>query len=165
VHNNDELRGVLNSGHARDNAFTVRTVGDDHEPRRFSTWAATAIALISELHATLASRSIHIEMRRVGLGETVEPLRLDKASHLPPLARKAALWAADNLDALRGADPAMPQGFSNRRADNWRPLLAIADRAAGHWPQRARKAALKLDRPDAGQTAALMLLPTSARHG
>ena len=29
----------------------------------------------------------------------------------------------------------------NRTADNWRLLLAIADRAGGEWPEKARKAA------------------------
>ena len=34
---NQELRGVLNAGHRRGGQIT-RTVGDDHEPRGFSTW-------------------------------------------------------------------------------------------------------------------------------
>ena len=32
----------------------------------------------------------------------------------------------------------------NRAADNWRPLLSIADLAGGEWPARARAAALDL---------------------
>jgi putative DNA primase/helicase len=36
----EELRGILNSGHTRDAAYVVRTVGDENEPRRFSTWIA-----------------------------------------------------------------------------------------------------------------------------
>jgi hypothetical protein len=36
----------------------------------------------------------------------------------------------------------MPDGIINREADNWRPLLAIADAAGGEWPERARKAAI-----------------------
>jgi hypothetical protein len=32
----------------------------------------------------------------------------------------------------------MPTGIYNRAADNWHPLLAVADRAGGDWPQRAR---------------------------
>ncbi|MCF6291294.1 MAG: hypothetical protein L3J03_09915, partial [Desulfobacterales bacterium] len=32
VQDNDELRGVLNSGHTRETAFVIRTSGDDHEP-------------------------------------------------------------------------------------------------------------------------------------
>lgn len=158
VRGNDELRGVLNSGHSRDTAFVVRTVGDDHEPRRFSTWSAKVIALIGDLPATLASRAIHITLRRLQVGEKVEPLRLDKAEYLRPLTSRAARWATDNLPALKAADPAVPDGFANRRADNWRPLLAIADAVGFGWPERARQAALALDRPDAGDTVAIMLL-------
>ena len=48
----DELRGVLNSGH-RKGGQVVRTVGDDHEPRAFSTFAAVTIAIIGNLPDTL----------------------------------------------------------------------------------------------------------------
>jgi hypothetical protein len=34
----------------------------------------------------------------------------------------------------------MPTGVFNRDADNWRPLLAIADAAGGEWSARARRA-------------------------
>jgi putative DNA primase/helicase len=34
----------------------------------------------------------------------------------------------------------MPASVFNRVADNWRPLLAIADAAGGEWPARARRA-------------------------
>jgi len=37
----------------------------------------------------------------------------------------------------------MPLGIYSRAADNWKPLLAIADAAGGEWPQRARDAASK----------------------
>ena len=47
---------------------------------------------------------------------------------------------ADNADRIQGADPNMPAGVFNRAADNWRPLLAIADAAGGEWPARARRA-------------------------
>jgi putative DNA primase/helicase len=61
---NHELRGVLNSGHTRATAFVIRSVGDDHEPRRFATWCPMATAAIGRLPATLMDRSIIIEMRR-----------------------------------------------------------------------------------------------------
>jgi hypothetical protein len=47
----------------------------------------------------------------------------------------------DNADHIRGADPDIPAGMFNRSADNWRPLLAIADSAGGDWSARARRAA------------------------
>jgi len=52
-----------------------------------------------------------------------------------------ARWAKDHADRVGEADPAMPDGILNRKADNLRPLLAIADAAGGEWPERARKAA------------------------
>ena len=57
----EELRGVLNSGQSKATAFVIRTVGDDHEPRRFSTWAPKVVALIGNLPDTLEDRSIVIQ--------------------------------------------------------------------------------------------------------
>jgi hypothetical protein len=55
-----------------------------------------------------------------------------------------ARWAADSLDALRAADPELPEELNDRAQDNRRPLVAIADQASGPWPARARAAALAL---------------------
>ena len=135
----EELRGILNSGHRRGGSV-LRTVGDDFEPRQFGTYAACAIAMIGQLPGTLADRSIGIELQRRLAGEVVEPFRFGRTEHLDRLASKAARWAADNADRVRAADPLMPPGVFNRVADNWAPLLAIADVAGGEWPQRARRA-------------------------
>jgi putative DNA primase/helicase len=40
------LRGVLNSGHMRSQAYVTRVTGDDHYVSMFSTWAPKAIAMI-----------------------------------------------------------------------------------------------------------------------
>jgi putative DNA primase/helicase len=136
---NEELRGILNSGHRRGGSV-LRTVGDDFEPRQFSTYSACSIALIGRLPGTLTDRSIAIELQRRLDSESIESFRSDRTAHLDELASKAARWAADNLEGLSMADPAMPPGVFNRVADNWRPLLAIADIAGGEWPQRARRA-------------------------
>jgi hypothetical protein len=142
----EELRGVLNSGHTRDTAFVVRTVGDEHEARPFSTWAPKAIALIGRLPDTLEDRSIMIPMRRRAPHEHVERLR----SHGPAagvfeeLRRRSMRWASDNAAKLREADPASPGDLNDRAEDNWTPLLAIADAAGGEWPDRARRAARAL---------------------
>ena len=139
LHENEELRGILNSGH-RKGGSVIRTVGEEFEPRSFSTYSACTIALIGKLPATLADRSVPIELRRRRADEAIEPFRFDRTDHLDQLASKAARWAADNADSIRGADPGMPAGVFNRAADNWRPLLAIADAAGGEWPGRARRA-------------------------
>jgi len=135
----EELRGILNSGHRRGGAV-LRTVGDHHEPRLFATWSACAIAMIGRLPATLLDRSIAIELQRRLATERIEPFRLDRTGHLDPLARMAARWASDYCDRVRNIDPEMPSGLHNRAADNWRPLLAIADLVGGEWPERARAA-------------------------
>jgi putative DNA primase/helicase len=158
LHYNDDLRGILDSGHNRHTASVIRTVGDDYEPRPFATWAPKAIAHIGRLPATLESRSIHVELRRMGPAETVEPLRPDRLDHLETHRRKARRWALDNDTTLRSAEPEMPMGLRGRRADNWRALLAIADAAGGEWPCLARNAAVTLSVDREGDTAGIVLL-------
>ncbi|MDE2149289.1 MAG: DUF3631 domain-containing protein [Gammaproteobacteria bacterium] len=154
----DELRGVLNSGHARGSAWVIRTVGEDFEPRRFATWAPKAVAMIGRLPPTLDSRAIHIELRRMTPADRVETLRVERAGHLPELARKAARFTADHTRQLRDADPDLPAMLRGRPADNWRPLIAIADVAGGDWPTRARKTAETFSAGRSEQTAGIMLL-------
>lgn len=160
---NDELRGILNAAHDRASAKVVRVekVGDRFVPRAFSTWCPKAVAMIGELADTLADRSISIPMRRRARGEMVERFRLDRLDSLAPLRRQAMRWAADALEDLRSAaDPAIPDELHDRAADNWRPLLAIADEVGCKWPSRARRAALTLagaDVEDAGSSAVLLL--------
>jgi hypothetical protein len=141
---NEELRCILNSIHTRQAAYVVRTVGDQHEPRQFSTWSAKAVALIGRLPETLGDRSIIVPMRRRGPGKSVERLRLDRPAACMGLHRRAARWAADHLDELTDRDPEVPRELNDRAADNWRPLLAIADAAGGEWSEQARSAALAL---------------------
>lgn len=141
---NGELRGILNSGHTRAMAFVLRCVGDEHEPRQFSTWSPVAIAKIRELPATLSDRAIEIKMRRRRRDQNGERFHQGHAGDLEILARKAARWAGDNLAALKGSDPEIPSELHDRAADNWRPLLAIADLSGGDWPEKARRVALLL---------------------
>jgi len=137
------LRGVVDAGHQR-NGAVIRTVGDEHEPRRFSVWAALIIAAIRNLPGTIEDRSIKIPMRRRRADEQVASFRPDRTDKLDQLARRIARWARDNGDALAEPDPAMPATIYNRAADNWRPLLAIAELAGGDWPDRGRQAAVEL---------------------
>jgi hypothetical protein len=134
----ETLRGILNSGH-RQGGSVIRTVGEDFEPRTFSTYSACAIALIGKLPATLTDRSVPINLRRRRPDEAIRAFRFDRTSSLDRLAREVARWAMDNADHVRGTDPDMPAGVFNRAADNWRPLLSVADAAGGEWSARARR--------------------------
>jgi putative DNA primase/helicase len=162
---NEELRGVINSGHRRDTAKVIRTVGDEHEPRVFSTWGPKAIALIGRLPATLEDRAIVLPMKRKTSGERVERFRPERiVAELEVIRRKAGRWAADNLETLRESDPTIPEVLNDRAQDNWRPLLAIADAAGGSWPHQARKAAILLSsQENAGETSAAVQLLADLR--
>jgi putative DNA primase/helicase len=136
-------------------------VGDTFEPRVFSTWCPKAIAMIGELPDTLADRSIQIRMRRRAPGEVIERFRLDRLSDLRAFRQQAARWVRDAQEQLRGADPHIPDALHDRAADNWRPLLAIADLAGGPWPARARTAVLRLSGEaveEAGESPRTLLL-------
>src|SRR4029450_10857050 len=111
---NEELRGVLNSGHRRGGSV-LRTVavGDDFEVRPSSTYGACAIALIGQFPGTLADRSVPIALTRRKRDEAVTPFRLDRVGHLVVLARKLARWAADNAEAIATVEPEMPAGLYN----------------------------------------------------
>ena len=136
---NNDLRGIINSGHNQAQAFVVRTVGENHEPKQFITWAPKAIALIGKLSPTLSSRAIHVRLRRMAAGDSIEPVRADRLEHLKPLCQKAARWAMDHNQTLEDAEP--PMSLRGRNADNWRHMIAIADAVDGNWPDRARSAA------------------------
>jgi hypothetical protein len=155
---NNELRGVVNSGHNRETAYVLRTVGDDYVPKGFRTWGPMVIALIGDLPGTIADRSIIIKMRRKRRDEIVERFRSDRVSQLDELGRKIARWVHDNAQKLKSWDDDAPAELNDRAADNWRPLLAIADVAGGDWPTVARRVAIDLSEDSDDETAGVKLL-------
>lgn len=152
----EDLRGILNSGHRRGGAV-LRTIGDDHEVRSFSTFSAAAIAMIGKMHATLEDRSVSIEMARRKPGEDVLQFRYDQTEDLDRLASMARRFMEDNAHYLPEIDP-NTHGLSNRPADNWRPLLAIAELIGDRWPAIARDAALIANQREKTETSGGMLL-------
>src|SRR5262245_18574230 len=120
-------------------------------------------ALIGQLPDTLHDRAVTIDLQRRRASETITSFRPDRADHLDVLARKMARWAKDHADRVGEADPAMPDGILNRKADNLRPLLAIADEAGGEWPERARKAAEASHNAEGDDASRLELLLADIR--
>lgn len=157
---NDELRGVLNGGHNRLSAFVWRSVGDDHEPRRFKVWAPKCIAMIGKLPDTLEDRALVVRLRRKQEGETVERFRADRIHEFHHLRQKAARWAADNEQTLRNSDPHVPDELNDRAQDNARAICAIADAVGGEWPRTIRTALIgsACQSDDEPQSAGILLL-------
>ena len=157
----EALRGILNSGHRRETAYVVRTVGDKYEPSYFRTWSPKAIALIGNLPDTLEDRSIVIRMQRMRVDEHKEEFRSDRYSELLGAFRsRAARWANDNFSILQSSDPCLPKEITNARArDNWHVLIVIADAVGGDWPRRAREAARGFSgrKPESESIPALLL--------
>ena len=141
---NEELRGVINSGHTRQSAYVIRTVGDDHQPRQFLTWGAKAISGIGQLAETIVDRAIVLELRRKLPTESVQRLRHAEPQVFEGLASKLARFADDAGRSIERARPNLPEALNDRAQDNWEPLLAIADYVGGDWPDVARRTALRI---------------------
>ncbi len=161
INSNEELRGVINSGHTRSGAFVLRTEGDsgDRKPVKFSTWSPMAIAMIKTPPDTIRDRSIMIQLRRKLPGETVERMPFDIKEQSIELRQKCKRWADDNESTLRMAKPVIPLVGNDRAMDNWLPLLAIADIVGGDWVQLARVAMFNIEQiDDSEESIGIMLL-------
>ena len=124
---NDELAGILNSGHTRSTAFVIRCTGEDNAPTRFSTFAPIAIAMIKEPQGTLLDRSIVIRLVRKLSSDPVTPVPVDLEDELLTIRQQGLRWAEDNRDQLVGDRELTPADINNDRArDNWTPLMTIA---------------------------------------
>lgn len=143
---NEELRGVINSGHTRNTSYVIRVNNDmGGRVERFSTWAPKAIALIGELPDTIADRSISIRLRRKVKGEKVKALRESSPDEWLTLRRKIMRWAIDNSHDVKMRDPAIPETINDRAADSWYPLISIAYAIGSGWSEHALKAAVAIN--------------------
>lgn len=141
---NEELRGIINSGHTRDSAYVIRTVGETFTPTKFSTWGAKALSGIGHVADTLMDRAIILELRRKLPHEQVDRLRYAEPGLFDTLAAKLARFAMDYSEQVRQARPYLPPNLNDRAQDNWEPLLAIAMVAGTEWLEIATKTALKI---------------------
>ena len=107
--------------------------------RRPSAWSA------GNCRPRLLGRCIIVELRRRKISEPIERFEHKDDAELAQLRSRLLRWSTDNEDALRDAKPSMPEAFDNRRADNWRVMLAIADLAGDDWGDKARLAASRLE--------------------
>ncbi|SEC16282.1 Protein of unknown function [Streptomyces sp. 2224.1] len=143
---NEELRGFLNAGHRR-GQLTYRCVGDggNQTVQGFPSYCGVAVAGLGSLPDTILTRSVIIRMRRRARNERVEPFRHRlHAAEGHVLRDRLAKWAESVQPMVEGVFPVMPEEVTDRPADVWEPLIAIADAAGGQWPERARAACVEL---------------------
>jgi hypothetical protein len=157
---NEDIRGLLNAGHRR-GATTGRCVvhGRNVTTEEWPAYAAVAVAGLGWLPDTLLSRSIVIRMQRRRANDRVEPYRrrLFEAEGWA-LRDRIAAWASGAGSSVTW--PELPEQITDRNADIWEPLVAIADAVGGDWPERARVAAVALvaDLRDAEPSLGIKLL-------
>lgn len=147
--NREALRGLLNAGNRR-GAAVPRCVGEGTKMDvvDFPVFCPKAFAAIGELPDTLADRSIRIRLKRKTRHEQVAPFRRrDAEREGTALRSRCGRWAAGQIEHLRDVEPELPSELSDRAAEGWEPLLAIAGRAGGTWPERAKTAAVALSAP------------------
>ncbi|MFE2129824.1 DUF3631 domain-containing protein [Streptomyces amritsarensis] len=143
---NEPLRGFLNAGHHR-GAGMWRCVGDgtNQTVQEFPSFCVVAMAGLGSLPDTILTRSVIIRMRRRARNERVQPFR--RRLHAPEghaLRDRLAVWADSVRHLVDGVFPEMPDEVTDRPADVWEPLIAVADAAGGDWPARARAACAQI---------------------
>jgi hypothetical protein len=154
------LRAIMNSGHLAGGGIG-RVISGEY--RKFSTFSPMAVAAIGSLPLPLMHRSIVVHMGRTDKHLERLPEGNDQTGAdfetLNYIYGRVVSWAAG---AKLSNDPNLPRDLRNRQADNWRPLIAIADNidSLGEtgWSGRAREAALTFVRTFHDEDAGVILL-------
>jgi hypothetical protein len=110
------MKSVLNAWHSYDGS--VPRTGKDGEVKYHPVYGPVALAGIGRLPATLMSRSIIIRLHRSA--KPMERFKAGEQFYAPQLAA----WADQTM---LDPSPQMPTQLVGRDADNWRPLIPIAD--------------------------------------
>ena len=151
---NGILRAVFNSGYMR--GGNVRRVirGTD---KKFSTYAPMAIAAIGSLPLPMMRRSIIIHMQKavVGSVERFDMNNPETVARINSVFGFVSRWARSK-PALN-TNPDLPK-LNASAADNWRPLISIADSFGPEWGRIAREAAVTFARGFHDEDVAVVLL-------
>lgn len=142
---NDDLKGVINAGHSRKNAYVVRCDGDDNKPTRFNVWCAKAISGIGHLPETIKDRSIILELRRKLPHEKKQRLRHADQKQWLNIKRQCLRWVQDHTQQIKTIRPKLPDQLNDRAQDNWESLFIIAQLASDDWLNKAIHAAMTIN--------------------
>jgi hypothetical protein len=156
---NEELRGVLNSGYEKSGTIIrVIEIKDEWQPVRFRTFAPVALAAIKHLPSTIVDRSVAIAMQRAPKGAAIVKFRQAGAVEaLGIIASKLRRWSEDDAPRL-DRNPPIPGALGDRAADICVPLLAIAQQAGPAWLAKASAALCSLFGAHEDEESGSMLL-------
>jgi hypothetical protein len=140
LRNRHRLRAILNTGHQRGWPITIVESG---APKQFSTFCPMSFAAIGLPNLTLMHRSIRINMQRHDGSRPLKKFNLNAIGEFDVVYRELVDLAGK---VKLNLDPQMPDGLSNRAADNWRPLIAAADLFGPEWGAAARQVAINMSR-------------------
>ena len=112
---NEEMRGVIDSGHEREFAWVIRTAMEGEDTVQFSTWCPKALAQIGLPKRTILSRSIHIRLSRKLKDAKTEKLRKKHYQEFEDLRRKISGLAEDIRDHVKAFED---ETLENRAGDN-----------------------------------------------
>jgi Protein of unknown function (DUF3631) len=146
------LRATINSGHRKGGTRMHMIRG---QLQHFSTFAPVALAAIGKLTLPLMSRSIVIRMSRAASSTHLHHFDRSDTSAFDTAYRSTIEWVRS---AVLNPKPEMPVEVYGRAADNWRPLIAIADACSPAWGIRAREAAVHFARAYRDEPIAVTLL-------
>tara|TARA_R100000900_G_scaffold39187_2_gene32279 strand:- start:638 stop:1849 length:1212 start_codon:yes stop_codon:yes gene_type:complete len=135
-----EINGLINSSHTRSAAKVIRCVGENYEPKVFSTWMPMVLASIGVLADTLMDRSITINLLRKKSHEYTEPLPADLMGLTEPLRERISAWVEAQRTNIRCLPVEVPDVGNDRAGDNWLPLFTVSALLGGEWPSRCAKA-------------------------
>jgi hypothetical protein len=137
------LRGILNSGYR----VTGKYARYELRQKEYPTFGPKAMAGIGhEIPESVYDRCIRVSLARrdPSQARTVKRARLRRLEvEGKALASRLAV-AVDGLELEPFEDDDFPRELSDRAADIWEPLLALAEVAGPMWAERARIAAVTI---------------------
>ncbi len=149
---NDEMIGIINSGHRKAAAYVIRVTGKSHTPKKFSTWSPMALAAIKRLPSTVEDRSVIIHLRRKMMSDKVQRMPISLKDDCKELREKLTKWS----ETFKGTFVETPVISNDRAMDNWLPLYSIANQA--NWIDKVNTSFILLNDETDEQTPSIMLL-------
>jgi len=155
----NEIRGIINSGHAKAKAFVTRCSGESHDVVRYSTWTPMVLASIGDLPSTIMDRSIIIPIKRKAQDEKVKRIDVDLSDKSLIFRQKLLKWSLDNSTGIKNnpVTPSLGNG-NDRGIDNWLPLFTIANQVSEVWLDKCKVAYGLLNTCDAEPELSTLLL-------